>query len=266
MASGTAEQGDEGARRGAPDFDALALGKALLRSVGSGALATLDTQGAPYSSLTSVATDVDGRPLLLLSRLAAHTGHLETDARASLLFARIGRGDPLAHPRLTLIGRASRLERGSVEHHRARRRFLAAHPKAALYAGFADFSFWRLDPSQAHLNGGFARAAQLSGTELLTEVGNAQELVSAEENALAHMNQDHAEAIALYATALLGAAPGPWKLTGLDPEGCDLAQGDERRRLAFPRPVHTPEQLRAMLVDLAREARAKGGGPPEERA
>ena len=126
MASGTAEQEDEGAQRAAPEFDALALAKTLLRSVGSGALATLDAQGAPFSSLTSVATDADGRPLLLLSRLAAHTGHLEADARASLLLARIGRGDPLAHPRLTLTGRVSRLERGQpVEHERARRRFLA---------------------------------------------------------------------------------------------------------------------------------------------
>jgi putative heme iron utilization protein len=266
MASGTAEQEDEGAQRAAPAFDALALAKTLLRSVSAGALATLDAQGAPFSSLTSVATDVDGRPLLLLSRLAAHTGHLEADARASLMLARLGRGDPLAHPRLTLTGRVSRLERDSVEHERVRRRFLAAHPKAALYAGFADFSFWRLDPSQAHLNGGFARAAQLAGAELLTEVGKAQELVFAEQDALAHMNADHAEAIALYATALLGAAPGPWRLTGLDPEGCDLAHGDARRRLAFPQPVATPEELRAMLVDLAKGARGKAGRPAQDRA
>ena len=84
MASGTAEQDDQGAPRAAPDFDPLALAKALLRSVGSGALATLDPQGAPFSSLTTVATDMDGRPLLLLSRLAAHTAHLEADGRASL--------------------------------------------------------------------------------------------------------------------------------------------------------------------------------------
>ena len=257
MASGTPEPDDQEAPRAVRDFDPLALAKALLRSVGSGALATLDPQGAPFSSLTAVATDVDGRPLLLLSRLAAHTSHLENDARASLLLARIGRGDPLAHPRLTLNGRAYRLERESDEGKRARRRFLRAHPKAELYAGFADFSFWRLDPAQAHLNGGFARAAQLSGAELMTELGDAQELVSAEEGALAHMNEDHAEAIALYTTALLGAPAGPWRLTGLDPEGCDLAQGDERRRLAFSQKVHTLAELRAVLVGLADEARAK---------
>lgn len=266
MASGTVEQGDESAGRAIPEFDALGLAKALLRSVGSGALATLDAQGAPFSSLTSVATDVDGRPLLLLSRLAAHTGHLEADARASLLLARIGRGDALAHPRLTITGRALKLERGSAPYERARRRFLGAHPKAGLYADFADFCFWRIDPAQAHLNGGFARAAQISAGALLTEVGGAQALLLAEEEALAHMNEEHAQAVALYATALLGAAPGSWRLTGLDPEGCDLARGDERRRLAFPRPVQTPDELRAMLVGLAREARAKAERPPQGEA
>jgi len=261
MASGTAEQ--EG--KGVPEFDPLALAKALLRSVGSAALATLDAQGAPFASLTTVATDADGRPLFLLSRLAAHTGHLDADARASLLLARIGRGDALAHPRLTLAGSAQRLERGNAEGERARRRFLNAHPKAALYADFADFSFWRLNPSQAHLNGGFARAAPLSPAKLLTDTGEAQELVAAEEDALAHMNRDHADAIALCATVHLRAAPGPWRLTGIDPEGCDLAQGDERRRLAFPRPVRTPDELRAMLVDLTREARANAGASREEK-
>jgi putative heme iron utilization protein len=243
----------------APEFDAKSLAKALLRSASTGALATLDASGAPFATLTTVATDADGRPLLLLSRLAAHTRHLDADPRASLLLARLGRGDPLAHPRLTLSGNALRLERESEDGVRARRRFLEHHPKAELYADFGDFAFWRLDPAAAHLNGGFARAAQMPGAELLTDVSDAQALVTAEESALAHMNADHAEAIEAYATALLQAGPGPWRLTGLDPEGCDLSHGEARRRLAFPRRVRTPDELRAVLVALAKEARVKAG-------
>src|SRR6478672_13945647 len=128
MAAETSRQGAGVGGRGAPGFDAIPLAKELLRSATTGALATLDAAGAPFSTLTIVATDSDGRPLLLLSRLAAHTRHLETDPRLSLLLARIGRGDPLAHPRLTLAGRAERLERGSEDGARARRRFLAHHP------------------------------------------------------------------------------------------------------------------------------------------
>ncbi|SDR62544.1 hypothetical protein SAMN05444161_0510 [Rhizobiales bacterium GAS191] len=258
MASSSTGQDEAGSQsRAVREFDAGSLAKSLLRATPTGALATLDASGAPFSTLVTVATDVDGSPLLLLSRLAAHTGHLERDGRASLLLARLGRGDPMAHPRLTLGALARRLDRESEEGTRARRRFLACHPKAALYADFGDFAFWRLAVGDAHLNGGFARAAQLPAPDILTDITEAQALISAEEGALAHMNSDHAEAISLYATILLGAPAGAWRLTGLDPEGCDLAFSEERRRLVFPRAVHTPEELRAVLVELAQDARAQ---------
>jgi len=254
-----AEQASRQAVAGAPAFDALGLAKSLLRATPAGALATIDAEGRPFSTLVTVATDSDGRPILLLSRLAAHTRHLEDNGRCSLLLARIGRGDPLAHPRLTLLGRAQRLDRQGPDSVRARQRFLAAHPKAELYADFGDFSFWRVDLSEAHLNGGFARAARLSAADLITDVSGATSLVAAEAEALAHMNADHSDAIGLYATALLGAKPGRWRLSGLDPDGCDLAKGDDRRRLSFPERVTSPGAVRAMLVALAKEARAQAG-------
>jgi heme iron utilization protein len=254
-----AEQASGQAVAGAPAFDALGLAKSLLRATPAGALATIDAENRPFATLVTVATDSDARPILLLSRLAAHTRHLEANACCSLLLARIGRGDPLAHPRLTLLGQAQRLDRECVDGVRARRRFLAAHPKAELYADFGDFSFWRMDLSEAHLNGGFARAAQLSAADLLTDVSGATSLVAAEVEALAHMNADHSDAIGLYATALLGAKSGRWRLTGLDPDGCDLAKGDDRRRLPFPERVISPNAVRAMLVALAKEARGQAG-------
>ncbi|MEA2858745.1 MAG: hypothetical protein QOC72_784, partial [Methylobacteriaceae bacterium] len=135
-------------------YDAPAEAKRLLRAIRAGGLASLAENGHPFASLVNVATDFDGSPLLLLSRLAAHTLNLERDPRCSLLLSQSGKGDPLAHPRLTVIGRA---ERTRDEH--VRGRFLRRHPKSELYAGFADFSFWRISVERAHLNGGFARAA-----------------------------------------------------------------------------------------------------------
>jgi putative heme iron utilization protein len=232
MADETTEQAG-GETKATPDFEPKSLAKELLRSATTGALGTLDATGAPFATLTTVATDSDGRPILLLSRLATHTRHLEADGRASLLLARIGRGDPLAHPRLTLSGTAHRVERGTDEGARLRRRFLAHHPKAELYADFGDFAFWRLDPRVVHLNGGFARAAELTAAELLTDVSDAQSLVEAEESAVAHMNDDHAEAVSLYGSVLLAGGKGKWRLAGIDPEGVDLESGGEFRRLAF---------------------------------
>jgi len=61
--------------------------RGLMREALKASLATLDqSTGHPYASLVTIATDVDGTPLLLISKLALHTKNLEADSRASLLF------------------------------------------------------------------------------------------------------------------------------------------------------------------------------------
>jgi heme iron utilization protein len=240
-----------------PDFDPKSLAKRLLRTARAGSLATLDRNtGHPFASLVNVATDVDGSPIILVSRLSTHTANLENDGRASILVAAAGKGDPLAHPRLTIVGAFGQVPCGTAEEPRVRRRFLARHPKSALYAGFADFSFWRLAVVSAHLNGGFARAADLKAADVITDLAAAESLIEAEDGAIAHMNEDHAEAVRLYATKLLGGADGDWRLTGLDPEGLDLALGDATLRLPFPQRITDPQALRRVVVDLAAKARA----------
>jgi heme iron utilization protein len=240
----------------APDFDPKSIAKTLLRSIRAGALATVDrNSGHPFASLVNVATDSDGSPLILASRLSTHTANLENDGRGSLLLAVTGKGDSLAHPRLTVIGSFARIAPDNPDEPRLRQRFLARHPKAELYAGFADFSFWRLTIVSAHLNGGFARAADLTADDVLTDISDAADLLQAEGNAVAHMNDDHGDAVRLYATKLLGAQDGLWRLTGLDPDGLDLACGDAALRLQFQERVTTPQKLREMVVTLAKQAR-----------
>jgi putative heme iron utilization protein len=234
-----------------PSYDAVGEAKRLLRSVRAGALATLAESGHPFASLVNAATDFDGSPLLLMSRLAAHTTNLERDARCSLLLSQSGKGDPLAHPRVTIIGRAER-----TNDERVRGRFLRRHPKSELYAGFADFSFWRVAVERAHLNGGFARAGDFAGDAVLTRLDGADALLAAEEGAIEHMNADHRDALALYATRLLGETDGPWRTTGIDPEGMDLAAGDRTARLLFDKPVRTAGELRTMLVQFATHVRS----------
>jgi hypothetical protein len=250
-----------GETRGASEaaYDALGAAKRLLRTIRAGALASLAESGHPFASLVNVATDYDGSPLLLLSRLAAHTLNLERDPRCSLLLSQSGKGDPLAHPRLTLIGRG---ERAQAEH--VRGRFLRRHPKSELYAGFADFSFWRIAVERAHLNGGFARAADLSGDAVLTPLAGADALLAAEEGAIAHMNEDHREALSLYATKLLGESEGPWRATGVDSEGMDLAAGDRTARVVFDQSVKTAGDLRSTLVHLAARGRALAPPPAQD--
>lgn len=237
-------------RRQDPAFDPVAESRHILRTTRVATLATLTEDGAPFATLTTVATASDGAPILLLSRLSHHTRFLERDGRCSLLLAKGGRGDPLAHPRLTLVGAASRIVDPV-----ARMRFLRRNPKAELYVDFPDFSFWRLLIQNVHLNGGFARAADFSPHELLIDLGASKSLIAAENDILDHMNIDHAETLARYAEHFCAATPGPWRASGIDPEGLDLVCGDRTARVLFPQPVETAEQAHSVLVDLARQAR-----------
>src|SRR4051794_40003234 len=83
----------EGGRAPA-DFDSVGLARTLLRSIRAGTLGTLDRNtGHPFASLVTVATDVDGAPVILTSRLSTHTANLEADGRASVLLAAVGKGD-----------------------------------------------------------------------------------------------------------------------------------------------------------------------------
>src|SRR2546430_7496061 len=91
--------------------------------------------GRPYVSLVAPACDMDASPILLLSDLAQHTKNLAAGPSVSLLFEDVaGHPDPLAGPRLTLLGRAERRDDP-----RTLARFTARHPSAASHAGFADF-------------------------------------------------------------------------------------------------------------------------------
>ncbi|MCJ2051337.1 HugZ family protein [Methylobacterium sp. J-070] len=237
----------------AAPFDAIGLARTLLRSIRSGALATLDSDGTPFASLVTIATDVDGTPLMLLSRLSAHTRNLLADPRCSLLFSQGGKGDPLAHPRLTVVGRAVQ-----TAEPRARERFLARHPKAKLYADFPDFGFFALDPREGHLNGGFAKAATLTREQLLIDLAGADAIVAGERGAVEHMNADHADALALYAAGSGAEAGLSWRLTGLDPEGMDLMAGERTARVSYPDRVTDMGALRKSLVAMAARARATG--------
>lgn len=147
------------------DEEARRLAMTLLREARSAALATLEADGQPFASLTGLAVDEDGTPVILISSLAAHTGHLMRDPRASLLLAAGGKGDPLAHPRLTLSVRAEAVERDSAAGQRIRQRYLDQHPKARLYVDFGDFRFLRLVIVRASLNGGFGKAYQLGAAD-----------------------------------------------------------------------------------------------------
>src|ERR1041385_2328783 len=192
-----------------PAFDARLTAKKLVREARSGALATIMTvSGDPYCSLVNVATMPDGAPLLLLSALALHSKNILADSRASLMLDernpfKILDGDPLEGAGVMLMGTLAATSDAG-----ARTAYLRRHHKAEMFAGFADFSFYRMAVKGAHLVAGFGRIVDLAPRDILTDVSDAAELLAAEEGAIAHMNADHAEACRVYATKILRGPPG----------------------------------------------------------
>jgi putative heme iron utilization protein len=243
--------------REAEPFSAVEAARRVLRVTDAGALATVGAEGHPFASLVTVAATAEGNPLLLLSDIAVHAANIKRDQRVSLLLVEPGgeAGDPLAGARLTVTGTVGE---DTDENHR--RRFLARHPEAKGYARFRDFRIYQLRVQTAHLVAGFGRIVDLAASDLLIDCSDSGELLSAEESAVEHMNEDHREALSLYATRLLGQPEGDWRISGADPEGADLRAGDRRARLVFPQKARNGGDLRAILVHLVKEARASTAG------
>lgn len=233
------------------DFDAPAYAKRLIREGRTGALATLNEDGSPYASLVTVSTLPDNSPVMFLSNLAKHTANFKRDARVSLLIEERRPGDPLAIGRVSVMGKIA-----VTEDPAAARRHAARHSTSKGFTKFPDFAWYRIEMESAHLVAGFGRIVGLEGKDLRTETADAEELIAAEEGAISHMNEDHKDAIALYATRLLKAADADWRMVSLDPEGCDLMAGEQVRRLDFPKRLTKAGELRVTLAQLAKEARA----------
>jgi putative heme iron utilization protein len=225
-----------------------------MRSIDRASLATSlgETRGSwPYASLVLVAADYDASPLLLISTLAEHTKNLTRDPHASLLFdGTQGLDDPLTGARVTVLGEL-RIDTDPV----GRRRFIARHPSAALYAGFGDFALYRMAVARAHLVAGFGRINWVELPALLDNHDDAAWLRDAEPGVLDHMNRDHAATIDLYAERLLGLGGNGWRLTGVDREGADLRRGGLVARLDFPSLVADLDAVRQSFVALAQSAK-----------
>lgn len=237
------------------DSTLAAQARRLIRGRDRAVLATaLKSDGWPYGSLVLAACGQDASPLLLLSDLAEHTRNLKADARASLVFeATEGLDDPLTGTRITALGRLEKTGDPALL-----ARYVARHPSAETYAGFGDFNLYRMAVERVHLVAGFGVIRWIAGEAVCGPAFAAPALAEAEPGIVAHMNQDHADAIALYATWLAGhgaAAGDGWIMTGIDAEGLDLRRGGAVARIGFEKPVEDSATARAALVALVAEAR-----------
>jgi heme iron utilization protein len=226
------------------DYDPPRVARQLLRATRVGTLATSD-KGHPFASLVTPACLPDGSLAILISRLSEHTRHLEADPRCSILVAGTPETDnPQTAPRATVIGVAD-----AVNDRALMARYLTIHPYASLYAGFGDFSFWRLEPAAVRLVGGFGRAYRLKGSDVAPDPEAMTAVLAAEREVLEHCNRDHAPAL-----AAIAGSPGDWRMVAVDVDGFDLALEEKVIRIPWSAPVKDAAGIRQELVRMVRES------------
>ncbi len=243
--------------------DPAAAARRLLQRERQGSLATLSQHraGYPFGSVAPYALSPRGEPILVLSGLAQHTKNVLADPRASLLVqdsAGLAAGaDVQAHGRVTLLGQVAPVPAVALPGLRAR--YLARHPEAARTAAGHDFRFYSLAIEEARFIGGFGKICWIAASALLLDPAQ-DPLAKASAGICAHMNGDHAEALALYCRALRGLSGEAARMLAVDAHGFDVEQGPAERReqvrFDFARPLATADEVRGAMVSLVKAARA----------
>jgi hypothetical protein len=245
----------------APTEDLALAAATLLHTARAGVLSTLSVQhaGWPFGSVAPYALSREGALVLVLSDLAEHTKNLRADPRASLFVQDPAHvNDPQSGARISVLGRVGELTGEARED--ARARYVARHPEGDHFLRKLDFRVYALVPEHVRLIGGFGRIAWFEAAAL-SPVALPDPLAPCAADVLAHMNDDHAEVLALYCAAFRNRPSVRARMTDLDPWGfgvTDEATG-ERFRFDFPARATTPDAVRAAVVAMAREARAKLG-------
>ena len=132
-------------------------------------------------------------------------------------------------------------------------RYLRFFPDAAQYLQIGGFRFFRIEPKSLRYIAGFGSIHTIAGASYL-----APELpiASAEEDILAHMNQDHAHNLRDYCRHVYGIDEQKVEMTGIDCDGFDVRTNGRLLRFDFDGPVADADQARARLVSLAKASRA----------
>lgn len=201
--------------------------------------------GFPFGSVVPYCLDDQGRPLILISRIAQHTHNLQMDPKCSLLVGERGEDDIQAVGRLTVLAEARKLEL-PADIELAAQRYYRYFPQSRGYHAAHDFDFWRLEPVRYRYIGGFGSIHWLEDVALANPFAGA-----VETGMIEHMNEDHANAIAHYVDLAGLPAQQPARLVGIDSEGFHLLIGQGLHWLPFPEPCNTSKQVREGLVLLA---------------
>jgi putative heme iron utilization protein len=197
-----------------------------------------------------------GSPIFLISTMAMHTQNLQADPRSSLLVTQPeASGDPLGASRVTLLGNVLRVPESEVAE--ARNLYLERYANSKYWVDFEDFSFYRMELMDLYYVGGFGIMGWVPAVEYAR--AKPDPLADVAAGIIRHMNADHGDALILLARLLGGIESQEAVMTAVDRLGFHVRlktqEGMRGARIAFLREVKSPEEARAVLVEMVQQAR-----------
>lgn len=206
--------------------------------------------GYPFGSVVPVCPDYTGAPLILISKLAQHTQNILQAAQVSLTLVDTPTGNVQAEARATLMADAEAVPADQID--AAAERYYRHFPEARGYHTELDFIFFRLKVNTVRYIGGFGKIHWLA-PELLTVNPFTPEQ---DQGIVCHMNEDHADAVALYwEHASLPAADSAPVMVAIDGESLVMRAGSRLAAIPLRTPVSNPTEARQCLVAMVKAAR-----------
>jgi len=158
----------------------------------------------------------------------------------------------LGAARVTLLGTTAEAPAAEV-----RDLYLSRYENAKYWQDYTDFAYHRLDVAGVYFIGGFGVMGWVPAEDYAA--ARPDPLAESGPGIIRHMNADHAEALLLIARRFAGEEADEASMTAVDRLGFHLRlkTGDRvhGRRIAFLREAVAPEDARAVLIDMVRQAR-----------
>ena len=227
------------------------VARRLMRTTRQVSLATIDSasEGRPYASISLVACGHDAAPLLLLPAFAQHSINIRGDNRISILFYKAR--DAITQGRVSIIGKAI-----PTEDHLLKKRFLSRHSSSQIYQQFNESVLYRVSLESVNFVLGDDQVHKLEMLEVIFNATDYEKLSIDEPEFIEDINLNFSELINLCANNAVGRPGMDWRLTGIDPEGVDLARNDAEARFDFDKPVNSKDSL---MSELFKAIQTDGG-------
>ncbi|MBU2895734.1 HugZ family protein [Vibrio hepatarius] len=207
----------------------------------------------PFGSVTPFISSYEGKPIVYISDIAQHTKNIKSNNKVSLTF--FGNSeladDQNQNARVTIMGDIHQLERGASQP--IQQRFLQQYPQYQDYPIDHGFHLWQIEPKMIRYIGGFAQAYWIDKKDwLLPEPEwNAQAEIAMAE----HMNKDHVDAMKILLTALKRTPEDDISMTGIQPDGCYIRNGNQSTYHEFGDFAMTAAEVKNQLVQKIAQAR-----------